>query len=372
MPESLTQVLAPLNCPLEEVLLDPNNPRFAELGEAVDPVPEHRFNEEKVQRDTLERMKKDRFEVAELRDTIKQLGFLPMDRVVVRKWAGSQSDKSVRYVVVEGNRRITALKWLVELHDAGRETLSAEQLENFKKLEVLLLDDVRAPSSARLILPGLRHVSGIKEWGAYQKARAVIALREAGSASQEVAQSLGLSTREANRLWRSYYALQQMLEDDEYGEFASPALYSYFEEILKQRNVREWLEWSDADRKFKNEARAAEVYGWIVGQPNDEGELGEKKLPEAKSIRELSRILDDPSAMSVFRATDGTLERALARYETERPQEWRPTIQSADVVLRNLSPDTLRGLSPEDLGSLQELKTRIERLMSDRERLIRG
>jgi hypothetical protein len=46
-------------------------------------------------------------------------------------------------------------------------------------------------------------VSGIKEWGAYQKAKAVFELRESGMTPQAAAQSLGLSTRNANQLWRS-------------------------------------------------------------------------------------------------------------------------------------------------------------------------
>ena len=77
---------------------------------------------------------------------------------------------------------------------------------NLNDLEVLLLDQENAPNTAIWVLPGLRHVSGIKEWGPYQKARAVFILRETGASPQEAAQSLGLSTRSANQLWRSFLA----------------------------------------------------------------------------------------------------------------------------------------------------------------------
>ncbi len=166
---SLTSLLKPVQVNLVDLLLDPNNPRFAELGQKLDAVPEGRFAEEKVQQQTYERMKTPRFDVAELRDTIKNLGFLPMDRIVVRRWKGSDS-ASPKFVVVEGNRRIAALNWLIELQDSGRESFTSEQLNNFTQLEVLLLDDEAAPENSMLILPGLRHVSGIKEWGPYQKA----------------------------------------------------------------------------------------------------------------------------------------------------------------------------------------------------------
>ncbi|HSU60329.1 MAG TPA: hypothetical protein VLI55_13520 [Bryobacteraceae bacterium] len=190
--------LKPIQLNLDNLLLDPNNPRFSELGELMNPIPEGRFADDKVQASALEKMKAPQFDVAELRDTIKTIGFLPMDRIVVRKWKGQPPRSETLYVVIEGNRRVSALKWLIDLHEVGKETFDQERLGNFTHFEGLLLDDELAPASATLVLPGLRHVSGIKEWGAYQKAKAVHALRKSGLSSQDAAQSLGLSTRAAN------------------------------------------------------------------------------------------------------------------------------------------------------------------------------
>jgi hypothetical protein len=364
----LPALLKPITVDLTDLLLDPNNPRFAELGQKLDAVPDVRFAEEKVQQQTYERMKTPRFDVSELRDTIKNLGFLPMDRIVVRRWKGGDSSNP-KYVVVEGNRRIAALRWLVELQDSGRETFTSDQLKNFTRLEVLLLDDDAAPENARLILPGLRHVSGIKEWGPYQKARAVHALRESGMSSQEAAQSIGLSTRAANQLWRSYLALEQMRADEEFGEFAEPSLYSYFEETFKRTNVKDSLGWSDEEKRFTNEDKLKEFYGWMVGEPDDSGGSGEPKLPEAKSVRDLGKIIDDVGAMTVFRASGGTLTRALARFESEHPQEWLPAVSSAENVLASLSPDTLRKLTDQELAIVQKLDARIDQVIEDRRRL---
>lgn len=365
---ALSNLLKPFVTDLENLLLDPNNPRFAELGQKLDSVPEARFAEPKVQQQTYERMKTPRFDVAELRDTIRNLGFLPMDRIVVRPWKGGDV-KSPKYVVIEGNRRTAALKWLIELQDSGRETFTSDQVKNFTHLEVLLLDDEGAPENSRLILPGLRHVSGIKEWGPYQKARAVHALRESGMSSQEAAQSIGLSTRAANQLWRSYLALEQMREDEEYGEFAEPGLYSYFEEVFKRGNVRDWLGWSDEERKFVTADRLKEFYGWMVGEPNEAGETGEKKLPEAKSVRILGEIVDDAGAMAVLRSATGTLTRAQARFDAEHPQEWLPTVSSAENILAQLSPDILRRLTDQELSVLEKLRVRVDQVLQDRQRL---
>ena len=197
---ALPNFLSPISINLVDILLDPNNPRFAELGEPFEPDPEARFAEERVQREAFEKMKSGNFDVAELRDTIKTLGFLPMDRIVVRRWRSGPAGV-IKYIIVEGNRRTAALKWLVELHTTARETFLPEQMRNFTELQVLLLDDEHAPDSTRWILPGLRHVSGIKEWGPYQKARTVHQLRESGTPQRKLHKAWYFQTCTGNQLW---------------------------------------------------------------------------------------------------------------------------------------------------------------------------
>lgn len=363
----LPDLLTPIDISLDDVLLDPNNPRFAELGEEIDVVPENRFAEEKVQKNAFDRMKKPQFDVNELRDTIKTLGFLPMDRIVVRKLNILEKDK---YVVVEGNRRIAALKWLIELHEAGKETFSDDELKNFKELEVLELDTEKAPDSAKWILPGLRHVSGIKQWGPYQRASAVYILRESGETSQETAQSLGLSTRAANQLWRCYLALEQMKKDEEYGEHAEPKYFSYFEESIKSPKLRGWLKWSDDAREFTNAERLREFYSWIIGEIDDEGNLKDPKLSDAKDLRDVAKLIDDEKAFNAFRAPNGTLVHALSKYEAAHPEDWRPALEEAKSVLKSLPADVIRELTPQDIEDLKALGDRINKVLEYRDKLL--
>jgi hypothetical protein len=365
--DNLPSLLTPINLMLADLLLDANNPRFSELGEELNPIPESRFADEKVQANTLEKMKNSIFDVAELRDTIKMIGFLPMDRIVVRKWKGQPADGKPRYVVIEGNRRVSALRWLVSLHDIGKETFDEDRLKNFTNLEGLLLNDEIASPSINLILPGLRHVSGIKEWGPYQKAKTVHALRKSGMTSQEAGQSLGLSTRAANTSYRCFLALEAMADNEEFGEYAEPKMYTYFDEVFKRANVRDWLQWSDDKERFCAEDRLSEFYSWMVPQGEEESKT--PKLPESRSIRELAEILGDESAMSVFRSPEGTLTRALARYEADHPEDWFPKVTAATAAVKSLTPDMLRALDGPTLASLLDLKQRIEQAVKDRESL---
>lgn len=365
---SFTDFLSPIELTLDQLLLDPNNPRFSELGEALNAIPEGRFAEEKIQGAAKEKMKSPVFDVSELKDTIKTVGFLPMDRIVVRKWRGKAADGVDRFVVIEGNRRVTALKWLLDLHDSGKETFTTQQLANFTNLNALLLDDSLAPDTATLILPGLRHVSGVKEWGAYQKAKAVHALRKAGLTPQEAAQSLGLSTRAANTSYRCFLALEQMGSDEEFGEFATPKMYSYFEEAFKRPDVKLWLNWSDESEQFSDEEHLKEFYGWMV--PSD-GEDSSPKLPEAKSVRDLGVIIKDEQALNVFRSPEGTLSRALAKYEVDHPEDWFPKVVAATNAVQGLTPDILRKMNEPSLTALKDLAIKIDQALKDREALLR-
>ena len=360
----LASLLTPIKLDLDDLLLDPNNPRFSELGEEINNIPELRFNEEKVKKTTFEKMKDSSFGVNELRDTIKTIGFLPMDRIVVRKWKGT-SEKQ-KYVVIEGNRRITALKWLIDLHEIGKETFTNEQLTNFKTLECLLLNDDVAPETASLILPGLRHISGIKEWGPYQKAKVIVALRKSGMSPQETAQSLGLSVRSANQSYRCFMALEQMRNDEEYSESANPKMYSYFEEILKKPTIKKWLGWNDSTERFEKDENLNEFYSWITSSQDNES----PKLPEALSIRDLGKIIEDENAMRTFRSPEGTLTRALVKYEMEHPEEWTPKIEAATNALKSLTTDKLRNMDDKSLEAIQILQHRIEQTLKDRQALL--
>lgn len=364
--DNLSSLLEPLTIELENLLLDPNNPRFSELGEQLNAVPESRFADPKVQSHTFDKMRDQRFDVNELRDTIKTLGFLPMDRIVVRPW-GVASDPA-KYVVIEGNRRVTALRWLVQLHENGKETFSDDRLQNLQRLECLVLDDKLAPASALLVLPGLRHVSGIKEWGPYQKAKTVHALRKGGMSPQEAAQSLGLSTRAANNAYRCFIALENMKANDEFGEATEPRMYSYFEEIFKRPDVKTWLAWSDEAEAFTQTENINEFYSWIVPSGEDGG--GAPKLPEAKDVRDLASIVQDENALSVLRGPDGTMSRALARYQVDHPEDWYPKVMAATAALKTLTPDMLRNMDQPTLTSLNDLQARIDQALKDRAQLM--
>ena len=55
---------------IDDLFLDPNNPRFADLDTIIRPVPPERVHEEPVQERAMGRMLEDRFEVSQLQSSI--------------------------------------------------------------------------------------------------------------------------------------------------------------------------------------------------------------------------------------------------------------------------------------------------------------
>lgn len=249
---------------------------------------------------------------------------------------------------------MAALRWIIESNIAGTIQLDSVQLQNFNELQVLLFDVDPSDHLTQLIIPGLRHVSGIQAWGPYQKALTVFKLRESGRSPQEAAQTLGLSTIAGNTLWRSYLALEQMKQDEEFGDFAHPDKYSFFEEAIKNRKVKEWLGWNDEAKGFTKLENLRSFYSWM---PRDAAgqEEEEVKLPEAKSARELGKIIENEAAFKRFLSPEGNLTNALAVIEQPDPSRWKVPVETAISVIETIPHTSIRSLTVEDIDLLERV-----------------
>jgi len=150
-----TELLKEQVIDIKDLLLDPNNPRFSKhidemtpLDQAADPA---------VQTVTFERMKdvRSRFEIDQLVAAILEDGFIHVDKIFVQKIGK-------KYLVIEGNRRITAIKTIFEKHG---DKISDALKEQITKIPCIVVDvsDKDAENMVRKIL-GLRHHGSILPW----------------------------------------------------------------------------------------------------------------------------------------------------------------------------------------------------------------
>jgi hypothetical protein len=311
MLELTTTELAP-----DELLLDPNNYRFYDLPSFKRVAQRARFGEEGVQAKALTQLQANAtFDLQSLKESITTNGFVPLDQIVVEEY----STTPPRYLVIEGNRRVAAVKTLLADQKGGSADLNAEVLKTLEKLPTIIVKgDDKERAAFHKTLMAIRHVSGIREWGPYQQARLVVEMYEAGGQQfGQVAQRIGISPREVARRYRASKALQQMENDDEMGESASPRLYSFFHEAVSQPKVRDWLGFSDKSFAAENED-ARKVFYELLSPRTVDGQKAQPKLQNAnQQVRQLKDIVDKPEPLKVLADPERSFEDAVRAAQAE-------------------------------------------------------
>jgi len=327
--------LEPVQVSLENVYLDPNNPRFIEMQ--TEPVPEERIKEQSIQEKLLHWMK-ERIGIEDLLESIKRYGFLKADRIIVKPL----DEES--FVVIEGNRRVAALKVLNISHKHGEITLHQDVLSSIKTIEALVYRGNR--SDIAWIIQGLRHLTGIKGWPRLQQAKFVTEnfYEERRMGFREIAKLLGMKSTEVGVMIRSYYAYRQAKEDEEFGEFIGPEKFSIFQEaVFKKPILKTWLGWDDRTKRFQNTENFRKFLSWIT--PNEDGEI---KIERALDVRDiLSKLILDEHKSILERFENGEItifeahteiERTESREETERATiDVNRTLQEIEKLYRRLS-----------------------------------
>lgn len=360
---------------LEQIFLDPNNPRF--WSERERKTSEARIPDSKVQDKTQARIEK--FGVKELRDSILRNGFLPMDRIVVRP-IESHGDK---YVAVEGNRRLAALKSLHYLIGAGEideDGIDDEYLNQLKdstnKIEVLLYKGNKGEDIS-WVLQGIRHISGIKEWSPAQQAILVVdQVKELKSSDNKgvftrVGQQFGMTAKAVARLYRVHNALEQLYSDDEYGSKSKDenlTLFTLFDEAYKNSEVRNnWLEWNEESQKYRNTANLKQFYSWIL--PDEDHPQNKRRIHNPDHVRCLATLLEKKrnDLVGAIDRHEMTIEEAKGRLNATSDNNgynWIGEIRNAKRSVQNV-PNQVIQEQPEDLkNALLELRECVDKTLN--------
>lgn len=321
-----------------QLLLDPNNYRFHDIVGYKPVGKRDRYAESGVQDKALQLLQNtESFELGALKDSILTNGFVPLEQIVVEKF--DEAEREARYLVVEGNRRVAAVKTLLQDHVDGSADIPEEILDTLKQLPVIeIVGSDEERHSYQQTLMAIRHIAGIREWGPYQQAKLVVELYEKGGHSfGGVAQQIGISAREVARRYRASKALQQMEEDDEFGEFATPRLYSFFHEAVSQPKVREWLRFSDESYTAEN-AEARQAFYELLSPRNVDGEQLPPKLQNAnRQVRQLKDIVDKPVPLKILIDAEKSFEDAVRAAEGESVQDETGLLEhSLGVALHSL------------------------------------
>ncbi len=207
---------------IDRLLLDPNNYRFIDKNDYKF-VDEEQLTDTRIQQRTQSFISGEANEnIIDLINSFKTNGFLDIDQIQVK----SVGDN---YIVLEGNRRISTLKYLYSQFKEGFDVgvLKEEDFKSVPVVEVLGEDPVH-----HLITMGLHHISGKKRWSAVNQAQFISDLHyKYQKPEEEICNSLGITKHNLRRNLRTL-SLIDLYKRSDYGDQFETNMFSFFEEIF--------------------------------------------------------------------------------------------------------------------------------------------
>jgi len=346
--------------PVSKLRFDPKNPRL--------PYSKH---DEGDQEEVLEWMIREA-SIIELMGSISENGYFPGEPLLVAKTDGDY------FEVVEGNRRLAALMLLLEpnlapIRKKSVKKVSDEEGEKPKEVPVIIYDE----REEILDYLGYRHITGIKEWGALQKARYLESLYNGYSDEiDEINKFRRLAKKIGSR--RDYVAklltalqIYQLLDEKDYfgieGLTEEEVEFSLLYTAIGYQNIYEFLELKsnqNTDLNDLNTDRLEELSEWIF----KENSQGETRLVESRNLQYLAKIVDSEEALKKFR-NGAPIKKALV-YTTHPHKVFSDAISNALSGLERAKENThILGdsVNTSDLENIQE----IQELVSELEAIIK-
>ena len=341
---------------LEQLKLDPNNPRLPKSFRKQNP------NEKLL----IEHMLEDE-SIIELMLSIGQNGFFEGEQLLVVE------DNENTYRVIEGNRRLTALKLLrnPNLSSVYKNKIRKVIEETSERpIEIPCLEFKDEDEIHKRI--GFRHITGIKEWRLLERARYLNNVWKSNytdlsisDVSRILAKNVGSTSDYIKRVLLAY-ELYKVLEDANFYKIRdldddSVFYLNYYVDSLQnsRSNIQEWLGIEkgidDPLRNLNEENFKLLNQAWF--EKNDQNKT--RLLGNSHDLNSLSKLLGNQEAVKAFFEERVSLIRAL-ELAGEKDERFEEAINKALRALEDANglAHKVKNFYPtwqDDLSSIQLL-----------------
>lgn len=288
----------PISVPFERLHIDTLNPRLPEGIQG------------KSEREIIYHMHRF-FDLRELAQSMSQHGYFDEEPMVVvpknlpKEFRGKshlklKSDKKynsfikgdkTEFIVIEGNRRLSTIKML--LSEKLRSDFKVREWPNISKeiKEDLMVLPLIVYPERNEVLPymGVRHITGVKKWESYAKARYIASLVEGGGEIEDLQKTLADIAGSVRKMLIAYRLLEQI--EGEAPESASRAkqLFSYLILAIGQNAVKEYIGMGESLSKIdlktpvprKKIKGLTNLFSWLFGE-------GKEILPVIRESRDIT------------------------------------------------------------------------------------
>ena len=289
--------------PVSDLAFDLENPRLAEFD-----IVDREADIIKVLWDTMD--------VQELVLSIAASGYFKHEPVIVCR-------ERARNIVIEGNRRLAAVKLL--LQPSIGEELNAK-IPEMSKERRLSLRQIPALSSTRKgawRYLGFKHVNGPAKWGSYAKSKYIADVhRNYRVPLDDIARQIGDTHNTVRRLYRGLMVIEQAERVGAYersdrwrGHFAFSHLYAglQYPGVSAFLDLRSAVDEDEEPVPANKKDELRELLIWMYGSKS------EKKPPVIQSqnphLRQLDAVLANTEALAAMRTGAGL---SIA-FEASRP-----------------------------------------------------
>lgn len=296
---------------------DPSNPRFAGLlaGRTQEEIQKEIFDEP--------------YYASALVDSLLENGFIDYEPLVVKR-------NRNRYVVVEGNRRLAAIKEIrshLEQYE-GRKS----DLERIPVLVFPEKPDAQQQNEMRVYL-GVRHLLGFREWPPLSKAQFLENESKAPGGLDRILKETRMTKQAARRFLVPYRLLKAARVSLPQGED-----FWVLGEALQRAGIKKYIQLDvdpktlriqDYDKKNLT-LLLADLYGPKSGNERD---TAAKVVYDTRDLSRLSKVLGSEKASSALRAGRG-LEEAEIYVDTREESLTRlaKVMKELEVLLKKVLP----------------------------------
>lgn len=367
LPQAFPQDIEP-----QRLLFDPGNLRLIERDRDLHRAKAIELGQPALQQRVESALRDSKsFEIEALATSIANNGFLRHERLIVVRYDGD------RYLVLEGNRRLAAVRLVLEKY--AESELSSEVLQSLRTLPCHLLEGepivdltkgkrtsvesemhLSAYRRASAIYVGLRHLMGAKSWepASRYEFQAQLILEEGWTLSQ-VAARFGRTVTAVRRDLQAQVLYRNFSSWERKQNKAHILTYNAFSEAVRSSSIKKWLGWSDGENEILNKGRENAFFHYISAHFPKDGEEppdeSEERPSVEKALRHLKEMLDlgDPDINEALEEAE--FDSAEALFETRKEGKFAKRLKSYIRGLRNATASDLQEGARENQQRLVEL-----------------
>lgn len=280
----------PGELPIHQLHLDPLNPRLPEAYQDA------------TESDLLKYVA-ETYSAIEVARSIALHGYFNSEPLIVI----SETDDS--YIVVEGNRRLVALRVLAEptlaneLDDSDEWRTLAGKADLPARIPVIIAPD---PQSVAPII-GYRHISGIEPWEPYPQARFIASLVDNESLQfQEVANLVGERSSDVAAKYRNFAVVTQAKDDFGIDVSRVIGLFGVFTRVMTSSPLRAYIgapapvNVHPGKRPLHKESgpKTQELFSWVFGENGISAVIG-----ESRDITRLGQVVSSEVGLEILKET---------------------------------------------------------------------